>query len=57
MTKGASQPAKARVWGASLTIAAIVLGLYLISLFYTSVIDEASRAGNEPEQAQMLTQP
>ncbi len=51
------RPAKARVWGASLTIAAIVLGLYLISLFYTSVIDEASHLGDETEQAQMLSQP
>lgn len=44
-----------RAWGASMTIAAIILGIYLVSLFYVSVTDQASRIGDD-EQAQALNQ-
>ena len=39
-----------RRWGVSMTIAAIILGLYLIFLFYESVIHQASLIGNQPQQ-------
>lgn len=41
-----------RVWGVSMTIAAIVLGLYFVSLFYSSVVREAARIDGSAEQAQ-----
>ena len=44
-----------RVWGVSMTIAAIILGIYLVSLFYASVEEPAARIGTEPEKVQ--TQP
>jgi hypothetical protein len=38
-----------------MTIAAVILGVYLISMFYVNFTDDASRVGND-EQAQALTQ-
>jgi hypothetical protein len=50
-----NEPKQTRVWGASMTIAAIILGVYLISLFYVSITDQASHIGDD-EQAQALNQ-
>lgn len=47
-----------RLWGISMTIAAVVLGLYFVALFYFAVItgEEAHLAG-QTEQAHMVDQP
>ena len=55
MAKTYPTGAHARVWGVAMTIAAIILGLYLVSLFYVSVEDQAARIGTAPEK--VLTQP
>jgi hypothetical protein len=48
---------RSRVWGASTTIAAIIVGAYLISLFYMNVIDGTARVGDDEQmQAQALNQ-
>jgi hypothetical protein len=55
MANNEPKQARTRAWGVSMTIAAIVLGVYLVSLFYVSVTDQASRVGDD-EQAQALNQ-
>ncbi|MDB5523441.1 MAG: hypothetical protein JWM58_1204 [Rhizobium sp.] len=39
-----------RRWGISMTLAAIILGVFLAFLFYDSVVHEASQIGNQPGQ-------
>jgi hypothetical protein len=55
MAKDDPKRGQTRTWGASMTIAAIIVGVYLISLFYVNVADQASRIGDD-EQAQALNQ-
>jgi|EndMetStandDraft_4_1072995.scaffolds.fasta_scaffold611312_2 hypothetical protein len=50
MAKTYPSTGQTRLWGVSMTIAAIILGLYLISLFYSSVVHEAERISSPPTE-------
>jgi hypothetical protein len=49
MAKTHPPPRHVHLWGVSMTIAAIILGLYLISLFYFSVMDSASGSRDQSQ--------